>query len=254
MATLTKAPSLGQLTLDESSKQISDLFTQAESDFERETQQKLDTTLLDIKSVDDYLDLMESKIQFGAFRKHAHPNLIKHLQLAMLPVKLLGSFACAASSQVFPASGLIFNAVTYLIDAVNGVSLTFDIIEHLFSKIEDLNTDLGILSQHTLPAELKIKLAQLMVATIRICAVSRRLSKDGRFLTTMKGALRGSDPDVSDQLAVFDDLRAGLTARVGALTYNSVLDLQSGSAEIRATLRHQGEEEGRFRRDLRSNM
>jgi hypothetical protein len=104
-----------------------------------------------------------------------------------------------------------------------------------------------------LPSELGEKVVALFLAVIKICSLSRKLAKQGRFLEYAKG-LRGKDPAVSEQLAVFDRLRAGLSGRVQSLAYDTVLSTKQEAANIKATLQQQSEKEEDFREELRAKI
>jgi hypothetical protein len=104
-----------------------------------------------------------------------------------------------------------------------------------------------------LPSELGEKVVALFIAVIKICSLSRKLAKQGRFLEYAKG-LRGKDPAVSEQLAVFDRLRASLSSRVQALAYDTVLSTGQETAGIKATLQQQSEKEEVFREELRAKI
>jgi tetratricopeptide (TPR) repeat protein len=123
--------------------------------------------------------------------------------------------------------------------------MQYDSLELLFKKIGDVNTDLDIYNRRELPPELANKLAELMVATINICALSKRLRTHGRLLTYAKGVLMGDDGEVTGQLAVFDRLQRGLGARVTALNYNNVL-------EVRDAVRVEAGKDEEFREEVRS--
>jgi hypothetical protein len=104
-----------------------------------------------------------------------------------------------------------------------------------------------------LPSELGEKVVALFLAVIKICSLSRKLAKQGRFLEYAKG-LRGKDPAVSEQLAVFDRLRASLSSRVQSLAYDTVLSTRQEAASIKATLQQQSEKEEDFREELRAKI
>jgi hypothetical protein len=104
-----------------------------------------------------------------------------------------------------------------------------------------------------LPSELGEKVVALFLAVIKICSLSRKLAKQGRFLEYAKG-LRGKDPAVSEQLAVFDRLHASLSSRVQSLAYDTVLSTRQEAASIKATLQQQSEKEEDFREELRAKI
>lgn len=151
------------------------------------------------------------------------------------------------------ASGVVLNAASFLIDTADGVSLTYDTIELLFEKIEDVSVELDVLSRHALPNELRDKVVELLLAIIRICSLSRKLTKQGRFLEYAKG-LRGKDPAVAEQLAVFDRLRASLSSRVQSLAYDTALSTRQDAVTIKATLQQQTEKEEAFREEFRAKF
>ena len=113
--------------------------------------------------------------------------------------------------------------------------------------------ELDVLSRHELPKELRDKVVELLVAVIKICSLSRKLAKQGRFLEYAKG-LRGKDPAVTEQLAVFDRLRASLSGRVQSLAYDSVLSTRQDANTIKATLQQQSENDEAFREELRAKF
>lgn len=138
-------------------------------------------------------------------------------------------------------------------DTADGVSLSYDAVELLFEKIEDVSVEMDVLSRHVLPNELRDKVVELLIAIIRICSLSRKLAKQGRFLEYAKG-LRGKDPAVTEQLAVFDRLHASLSARVQSLTYDTVLNTRQDAITIKATLQQQTEKEEAFREEFRAKF
>ena len=93
----------------------------------------------------------------------------------------------------------------------------------------------------------------LFIAVIKICSLSRKLAKQGRFLEYAKG-LRSKDPAVSEQLAVFDRLHASLSSRVQSLAYDTTLSTRQETASIKATLQQQSEKEEDFREELRAKI
>ena len=151
------------------------------------------------------------------------------------------------------ASGVVLNAVSFLIHTADGVTLSYDTLEILFEKIEDVSVELDILSRNALPAEIRGKVVELLIAIIKICSLSRKLAKQGRFLEYAKG-LRGKDPAVSEQLAVFDRLRASLSGRVQSLAYDTVLSTRQEASTIKVTLQQQSEKEEAFREELRAKL
>lgn len=151
------------------------------------------------------------------------------------------------------ASGVVLNAVSFLIHTADGVTLGYDTLEILFEKIEDISVELDVLSRNALPAEIRGKVVELLIAIIKICSLSRKLAKQGRFLEYAKG-LRGKDPAVSEQLAVFDRLRASLSSRVQSLAYDTVLSTRQEASTIKATLQQQSEKEEAFREELRAKL
>jgi hypothetical protein len=104
-----------------------------------------------------------------------------------------------------------------------------------------------------LPSELGEKVVALFIAVIKICSLSRKLAKQGRFLEYAKG-LRGKDPAVSEQLAVFDRLHVSLSSRVQSLAYDTTLSTRQETASIKATLQQQSEKEEDFREELRAKI
>jgi hypothetical protein len=148
---------------------------------------------------------------------------------------------------------VVLNAASFLIDTADGVSLSYDTLEVLFEKIEDVSVELDVLSRHALPNELRDKVVELLIAIIRICSLSRKLAKQGRFLEYAKG-LRGKDPAVAEQLAVFDRLRVSLSGRVQSLAYDTVLSTRQDAIAIKATLQQQTEREEAFREEFRAKF
>jgi hypothetical protein len=148
---------------------------------------------------------------------------------------------------------VVLNAASFLIDTADGVSLSYDTVELLFEKIEDVSVEMDVLSRHILPNELRDKVVELLIAIIRICSLSRKLAKQGRFLEYTKG-LTGKDPAITEQLAVFDRLHASLSARVQSLTYDTVLNTRQDAITIKATLQQQTEKEEAFREEFRAKF
>lgn len=149
--------------------QISSIFRKAVSSYERERGETVAASeFRSISTVDDFVARIDQRQSaFAKFRKHDHPNLIQNLRRAVMSVRLLGNVLAGPASNACPGTGSVFTAIVYLLDAVDNESLTFDTIELLFKKIEDVNVNLDILSCHELPAELRLKAAELMAAAIK---------------------------------------------------------------------------------------
>lgn len=84
--------------------------------------------------------------QYEGFRDKSDV-LFEVLAAAMKPIELVGNLAAGAASAVFPASGTVFGAAMYLINAAKGVSASLDAIAGLLDCSQRLHDSLEHLQQ-----------------------------------------------------------------------------------------------------------
>lgn len=98
--------------------------------------------------------------------------LFKVLAAAMKPVELVGNLASGAASAVFPASGTVFGAAMYLINAAKGVSESLDAIVGLMEHLKDFTIRLNVYNKAAMSKELIEQLIETLVRSDRSCIVS----------------------------------------------------------------------------------
>lgn len=98
--------------------------------------------------------------------------LFKVLAAAMKPVELVGNLASGAASAVFPASGTVFGAAMYLINAAKGVSESLDAIAGLMEHLKDFTTRLNVYNKAAMSKELMEQLTETLVRSDHSCTVS----------------------------------------------------------------------------------
>ena len=87
-------------SLEDSDRQIAELFEQAKEDFEHETHKKL-SVLKHFDTVDDFIEqIKKEKATFGSFREHEHPNLFRHIRNALKPIQILAKLFSGPSGNV----------------------------------------------------------------------------------------------------------------------------------------------------------
>lgn len=99
-------------------------------------------------------------------------TLFKILAAAMKPVELVGNLAAGAASAVFPASGTVFGAAMYLINAARGVSASLDAIAGLMEHLKDFTIRLNVYNKAAMSKELMEQLTETLVRSHRPCVAS----------------------------------------------------------------------------------
>ena len=89
--------------------------------------------------------------------------LFRTLAAAMKPIELVGNLAAGAASAVFPASGTVFGAAMYLIDAARGVSASLDAIAGLMEHLKDFTIRLNVYNKAAMSKELTEQLTETLV-------------------------------------------------------------------------------------------
>lgn len=80
--------------------------------------------------------------------------LFRALAAAMKPVEPVGRLAAGGASAVFPASGTVFGAAMYLINAARGVSASLDVIAGLKEHLKDFTIRLNVYTKAATSKEL----------------------------------------------------------------------------------------------------
>jgi hypothetical protein len=117
--------------------QISDIYKAAIKRYEETTDTKLDDpSITTVTTVADLKNTINAKNkEFASFREKRH-GLFSALSTAMRPIELFGDLAAKGASMVFPPSTLVFGAISYLVDAANGVSAKYDAIVDLLETLQ----------------------------------------------------------------------------------------------------------------------
>ncbi|KAL3432873.1 hypothetical protein BDV09DRAFT_173056 [Aspergillus tetrazonus] len=77
--------------------------------------------------------------KFGGFREK-RGYLLDAIKTALIPVQLLGDLTAGTASVSFLPASLAFGALTYLINAVNGVSASYYVIQDLMGTLKVRST------------------------------------------------------------------------------------------------------------------
>lgn len=130
---------------------------------------KSGTRLEDIPKPRTTQDLMNQverqNKQYEGFRDKSG-MLFKVLAAAMKPIELVGNLAAGAASAVFPASGTVFGAAMYLINAAKGVSASLDAIAGLLDALKDFTIRLNIYNRAAMSKELTEQLTETLVSLV----------------------------------------------------------------------------------------
>lgn len=95
-----------------------------------------DPSLPHPSSVEELLNRLDSQNgHFGQFRQRKR-SLFEILTCICNPIERFGSMAASIASSAFPASGVCFSAITYLIDAAKDVSASYDAVMALFVTLK----------------------------------------------------------------------------------------------------------------------
>lgn len=118
-------------------EQFALIWKNALEDYEAVTNKKLDDPKLPkLNSVDDLISSLDTNEKdFKKYREKNH-MFFQVLSGALKPVELVGNLAAGGTAMTFPPSSLIFGAVTYLIQAANGVSAKYNAINDLFVTLK----------------------------------------------------------------------------------------------------------------------
>lgn len=119
------------------------------------------------RSTDELMQQVEQQNnRYEDFRAN-RGMLFKTLAAAMKPVELVGNIAAGAASAVFPASGTVFGAAMYLINAARGVSASLDAIAGLMDHLKDFTTRLSVYNKAAMFKKLMEQMEQLTETLVR---------------------------------------------------------------------------------------
>ncbi|KAI9653323.1 MAG: hypothetical protein M1821_007647 [Bathelium mastoideum] len=179
--------------------------------------------LASLQRVQDLESLVDSKsAEFDEFRKKRGSLFKVIMENVMMPVELLGNLAAGGASVAFPASSLIFGAVSYLIGAAKGVSSAYDQIEDLMSTLQGFTTRLKVYNREKISVELQRNLIAILTTLLEVLALSRKSIKHGRVWGFGKSVALGKDKDVSDAVEKLAQLTRSENLLVGAETHSEV--------------------------------
>ncbi|KAL3490747.1 NACHT and TPR domain protein [Aspergillus germanicus] len=201
------------------SAQIPAIYARAISKYEEITDEKLDTAFLaKLQNVDDLTREIDARnTQFSEFREK-RGVIFDVLKTAMIPVQLFGDLAAGGASMVFPPSSLVFGAVTYLMNAANGVSRSYDAIAELMGSLKDFTIRLKTYSRESISADLGEKLSDILVTLIEIFALSTKTIRRGRLLKFTRNFLLGNNDAIQAAMGKLDKLTHVENSLVGAET------------------------------------
>ncbi|KAG8529667.1 uncharacterized protein KY384_005148 [Bacidia gigantensis] len=214
MATLS--PSEGNET------QIADIWAHAAATYADTLGQRPAAQGRDLDSVDALLHQIDNQqSRFTEFREKRH-TLFKVLNNLLKPVEFLCSLAGGGAQIAFPPSALVFSAVMYLIETGKGVSACYDAITTLFAELKDFTMRLKIHTTHTIPAELREVIVNIILSLLRIFDLSAKAIKRGRVKKYLTGLVLGKDEKVEAELKNLERLTQSEERIVGALTFSTV--------------------------------
>ncbi|KAI9695110.1 MAG: hypothetical protein M1820_008878, partial [Bogoriella megaspora] len=122
-------------------------------------------------------------------------------------IQLLGGIAAQAASATFPASGLCFNAVSFLLDAPVKIASLYAKLTELFQIVGTFLKQFKIFERIEKSSDIDPALLetvhQLLLCFVRICALSIKLLHGGSWTQAkvyLKIALLDKDSGVGDEL------------------------------------------------------
>lgn len=120
-----------------SEDQIHAIYKRAVEIYQEITKEPLDVNFVrKLQSVEDLTNEIDKhNTSFSEFRRK-RALLFDVLKGALIPVQLFGALAAGGAEMVFAPSSLVFASVTYLMDAANGVSATYDSIQELMTSLK----------------------------------------------------------------------------------------------------------------------
>ncbi|KAI9685380.1 MAG: hypothetical protein M1822_004511 [Bathelium mastoideum] len=160
-------------------------------------------------------------------------------------IKLLGGIAAQAASATFPASGLCFNAVSFLLDAPFKIISLYAQLTELFQTVATFLKQFKIFERIEKSSDIDPALLetvnQLLICFVRICALSIKLLHGGTWEQVkvyLKKSLLDKDPGVSDELAKLkrlsqarDSITQSLTLEAALKSDNKLTDLLLRASE-----------------------
>ncbi|KAI9666298.1 MAG: hypothetical protein M1821_004233 [Bathelium mastoideum] len=145
-------------------------------------------------------------------------------------IKLLGGIAAQAASTTFPASGLCFNAVSFLLDAPFKIINMYEQLTELFQTVGTFLKQFKIFERiekySDIDPALLENVNQLLICFVRICALSIKLLHGGtreQLKIYLKKSLLDKDSGVGDELAELKRLSHARDSITHSLTLEAAL-------------------------------
>ncbi|KAI1133340.1 hypothetical protein F5Y10DRAFT_274250 [Nemania abortiva] len=192
----------------------------------------------DPRTLDQLLQLIESRgSQFGAFREK-HSGLWSKLQLFAEPVVAVGELASAALSTIDGFGGpvsAIFKGITHLISAASRVTSAYDWIETVFSELQNISDRLRSHIRTTITSAMRRIIIAELAFILRIIGRAELLIKRGRVREFLRVAFIGNDLKTKELLDNLNIVIANEGRLTLALTHEKTeqaRDLAAQSVEV----------------------
>ncbi|KAJ8130790.1 hypothetical protein O1611_g2838 [Lasiodiplodia mahajangana] len=198
----------------------------------------LDSGVQDPQTVDQLLELIESRgKQFAAFREN-HGRLWSKLQLFAEPVVAVGTLTGEAFSTIDGIGGpvsAILKGITHLVSAAAHVTSAYDWIETVFFELQDASDRLRSHVKTTITSAMRRIIIAIFAFILRILGRSELLIKRGRVREYLRVAFIGKDQKTKELLDSLNSVIASEGRLTLALTHEKTeqaRDLAAKSVEV----------------------
>lgn len=183
---------------------MEDIWNRALTDYKREFRDDLNLGW-NIQTPEDLEKrLRASQLNFTSWRAK-HGKLWRALTAIAIPISQVGQHASTAAQAAFPPASAAVSGLLALVTASQKVSESYDFIEQMFTKLEDVLGRWQIDMGHDLDPILQQKAQQILGIVFLIVARSRRLMKRrGRRLLT--ALVFGKDQETAGLVQELEEL------------------------------------------------
>lgn len=180
--------------------------------------------------------LRSSNINFKSWRLK-HERLWKSYWATAKPIISLGQLISQAVSIPCPPASVALGGLVSLITVCATVSETYDFVEQMLAKLEDIFSRWKLDTEHEINEILKQKMQQIMLVILGIIARSRILIKQSRVKRYFASLVFGKDEETADLVEQLETLllsedRAKITFSLNILNSLWEKALQSENADL----------------------
>ncbi|KAI1302033.1 hypothetical protein F5Y03DRAFT_362543 [Xylaria venustula] len=226
--------------MDAEDYDLGPFWAEARRAYELECEHAIDlgADVKDPKSVDQLLEMIESRgAHFGAFREK-HGRLWSKLQRFAEPVVAVGGLTGDVFESLDGFGGpvsAILKGITHLVSAAEHVTSAYDWIETVFSELQNFSDRLRSHTRTTITSAMRRIIIAILAFILRIIGRSELLIKRGRVREYLRVAFIGKDQKTKELLDELNKVIANEGRLTLALTHEKTeqaRDLAAKSVEV----------------------